>query len=171
MHHLLQQFIIAYETIFFIIAAAYCLTKDPTKETGASSIVGSSMTALTSVFLLICFIFVVLGLGKQEIQPLSWNASNNIKELDHSIIITQESYTYELKPVAYSSASDPEDFYDILATMNDRILSLEATKEFLNKFDCDNNRFPTLAIQHISLFGPMGSFDSYPVSNLDCGPV
>jgi len=132
----------------------------------------SIMTIFTFVFLLSCFIFVVMGLAMEQIRPLSWNVSNNnIKELPHNINFTQESFTYELKRAPYSSTSDSEDFYDILATMNDRILSLEATKEFLNKYGCNKNRFPTLAIQHVSLFGPIGTSDPYPVTNLDCGPM
>jgi len=46
--------------------------------------------------------------------------------------------------------------------MNDRVLSLEATKEFLKKYDCDKNS--------VSIFGPTGPSDSYPVSGLTCGP-
>ena len=134
---------------------------------------GSLTATFTFIFLLSCFIFVVMGIAMEQIRPLSWNVSNNsMKELPHSVNITQESFTYELERAPYSSTSDSEDFYDIVwTTMNNRIFSLEATKEFLNKYGCNKNRFPTLAIQHVSLFGPIGTSDPYPVTNLDCGPM
>jgi len=86
-------------------------------------------------------------------------------------IATQESFTYGLKPASYSYNHWYFHFYDILATMNNRVLSLNATKEFLKKYDCDKNwLFPPLAIQNVSIFGLMGTSDFYPVSNLACGP-
>ena len=117
------------------------------------------MATYTAAFLLLCLICTGVKFGE---------GYNNNTEHHNSI---QEPFTYESKPATYSSASDSIHFYDISATMINNILSSEGVKEFLNKYDCDKNRFPTLAIQHISLFGSMGSFDSYPVSNLDCGPV
>ena len=128
----------------------------------------SPMATFTFALLVFCFIFTGLGLMKKYIPlPSCWNVSDNNNE---HCTTTQESFNYGLKPASYSYNYHYNSFYDILATMNDRILSLEDTKEFLKKFDCDKNWFPTLAIQHVSNFGSMGTSDSYPVSKLACGP-
>jgi len=114
------------------------------------------MATYTTAFLLLCLICTGVNFGR---------GYNNNKEEHNSI---QEPFTYESKPATYSSASDSNHFYDISATMNNNILSSEGVKEFLKKYDCDKNRFPTSAIQHLSIFGSMGTFGSYPVINLIC---
>lgn len=78
------------------------------------------MATYTAAFLLLCLICTGLNLGEGH---------NNNKEEHNSI---QEPFTYESKPATYSSASDSKHFYDITATMNDRILSSEGVKEFLS---------------------------------------
>lgn len=167
-----NQFTIAGIVTFLLIM---CITnyaiKDPTKGTGGLfSVVGEPVATLTSAILLTCLILAQLGLKNEEIQPLSWNVSNNIKQLHHKVI-TQKSFTYELKPAfGYLTGCSKGFYYDISAKMNHRILSLEETKEFLNKYDCDNDRFPILAIQHISTLGAVGAFNFYPFTNLACDP-
>ncbi len=126
------------------------------------------MAKFTIAFLLLCLIITGLSLGREYIRlPSCWNVSNNDTE---NCITTQESFNYGLKPTSYSYNYRYNSLYDILATMNDRVLSFEATKEFLRKYDCDKKLFPTLAIEHVSIFGSMGASDSYPVSKLACGP-
>ena len=114
-------------------------------------------------------------MGDEQIKTLSWNmTTNNIRQYHNTT--QEESFDYELKPsnprAQYVfSWNDSLDVYDISATMNDLFLNLNETKEFLNRYSCDSKGFPTLAFQHVSIFGPMGAFNRYTAIDLACYPI
>jgi hypothetical protein len=139
-----------------------------------SSLKETFLKYFTLIILFLCLHSAFFGFGDERIQTLTWNRRNYADITNDS----QSVFNYELKPASpptiVSHWSDSLDFYDISATMDNRYYNHNETKEFLERYHCEN-LIPTNEaffewFKGFRLFGPFGQCMRYTASIPNCSP-
>jgi len=123
-----------------------------------SSLKGTFLKYLTLIILFLCLLSAFFGIGDERIRTIVWNQRTNADNTNDSRLV----FNYMLKPGqpppiwALRWDENSMDVYDISATMDNRIYNSNETKEFLERYHCEN-LIPTneaFVQRFVGLLGP-----------------